>query len=202
MRKTILRTPEGVSYVPRTLIERDASGEVSRVEVSITALLPNGEQHTVTLVPSTATGEGEGTGNVFVHLDDEPITHFAWAPPPAPKPLSLADMKIALVSLDGAEIRGVPAFLSEYRWNGWECPYFLPWTLRQHRAQFEKYAELCAGSEDSMRVSWNEELDLPSIISVSEDGDEEQVSVVTTETGATLVTVGYAFFTWFRTNHG
>src|SRR5690606_7315668 len=105
----------------------------------------------------------------------------------------------ALVSLDGAEVRRIPALLIEHRWNGWECPYFLPEDLRDNRAQFEKYAELVAGGEDSVSVSWNEKLDLPSIITFTEDEPDgyEEVSVVSHRGGEpALVTIGWGFFTW------
>lgn len=72
-----LLTPEGVRYSPLLLIEQDEHG-VLRLEVGVTVRLPEGGQHEVRLVPSTATDEGDGTGNVFIYEDDEAISHVAW----------------------------------------------------------------------------------------------------------------------------
>lgn len=74
----VLYTPEGVRFRPTILVENDAEGAVIRLEVGVRAHYPDGTIHTVLLVPSTATNEGHGTGNVFVYEDDEPVTHLAW----------------------------------------------------------------------------------------------------------------------------
>lgn len=81
-----LTTPEGVQYAPKILIERDEHGEVCRLEVGLHVTLPevdaegNHVTHTTTLVPSTGTDEGQGTGNVFWYEDDDPLSHIAWGP--------------------------------------------------------------------------------------------------------------------------
>lgn len=79
-----LTSAEGVQYAPRILIEQDQAGDVVRLEVGLAVTLPkvdaegNHVTHTTKLVPSTATDEGEGTGNVFWYEDDEALSHIAW----------------------------------------------------------------------------------------------------------------------------
>jgi hypothetical protein len=81
-----LTTEEGVQYAPRIIIERDEHGEVRRLEIGLSVTLPetdaegNHVTHTTMLVPSTATGEGEGNGNVFWYEDDDALSHIAWHP--------------------------------------------------------------------------------------------------------------------------
>lgn len=71
-----LISDEGVEYVPFITSEKGG-----RLEVGIIVVLPDGGgRHEVTLIPSTSTGEGDGTGNVFFYEDDDPIVHVAWAP--------------------------------------------------------------------------------------------------------------------------
>lgn len=74
-------TREGYTYTP--VITEDGLGYV------ITA--PSGHNETVTLVPSTATDEGDGTGNLFLYHSDAPahdplgdaFTHVAFTDPGA-----------------------------------------------------------------------------------------------------------------------
>lgn len=82
-----LTSEEGVQYAPKILIERDAQGTVCRLEVGLSVTLPETDAdgnhlvtHTTTLVPSTATGEGDGNGNVFWYEDDDALSHIAWHP--------------------------------------------------------------------------------------------------------------------------
>jgi hypothetical protein len=57
---------------------------VIRLEVGFNVTLPevdadgNHTTHTTLLVPTTETGEGEGTGNVFWYEDDDALGHIAW----------------------------------------------------------------------------------------------------------------------------
>lgn len=73
-----LITAEGLTYRPTITIEQDADGNVIRLEVGVDVTLIDGERHSIKLVPSTATDEGVGTGNVFVYEDDDAVEHFAW----------------------------------------------------------------------------------------------------------------------------
>ena len=68
---------EGVTYWPIFQWESDRDG-LSRLEVGVKAVLPSGKEHEVRLVPSTATDEGDGTGNVFIYEDDDAVAHIAW----------------------------------------------------------------------------------------------------------------------------
>lgn len=76
-----ITTGEGYTYTP--VITEHGLGYV------ITA--PSGHHETVTLVPSTATDEGEGTGNIFLYRSDAPaydplgdaLTHVAFTDPGA-----------------------------------------------------------------------------------------------------------------------
>lgn len=79
-----LATAEGVTWSPivRTEPGGIGSGLLGRIEVGLRAVFPDCTEHTVLLVPSTATDEGPGTGNVFLYEDDDPITHLAWSHPP------------------------------------------------------------------------------------------------------------------------
>lgn len=115
--------------------------------------------------------------------------------------LRLGDMRQATVSLGDTPLQGLKAWLTSYRWNGWECPYFAPEELRAHREQFNEYAKIAADllTDEGLgeRFTWNEETDLPSIVTLYDDGTEqEEVSIVLTEAGTMLVTIGWAFFTW------
>lgn len=74
-----LVSAEGVRYSMIRNLERDDDHRVIRLEVGIRAILPDGTHRELMLVPSTATGEGHGTGNVFLYEDDDPLTHIAWS---------------------------------------------------------------------------------------------------------------------------
>ena len=74
-----LVSAEGVRYSMIRNLERDDDHRVTRLEVGIRAILPDGTHHVLMLVPSTATDEGHGTGNVFLYEDDDPLTHIAWS---------------------------------------------------------------------------------------------------------------------------
>lgn len=86
-----LESDEGVRYAPRINVELDENGEVMRLEVGLKVTTPelwdeetsdyDHEEHDLWLVPSTATREGVGTGNVFFYEDGEAITHVAWGKP-------------------------------------------------------------------------------------------------------------------------
>lgn len=81
-----LTSVEGVQYAPRIILERNDLGQVCRLEVGLTVTLPevdaegNHVTHTTMLVPSIATGEGPGNGNVFWYEDDDALSHIAWHP--------------------------------------------------------------------------------------------------------------------------
>lgn len=82
-----LTSEEQVRFTP-TIRTETSDGEVTRLEVGLTVELADGRKHTVTLVPSVMTNEGDGTGNVFVYEDDDPVAHLAWGPAdavPAPR---------------------------------------------------------------------------------------------------------------------
>lgn len=70
-----MTTPEGVTYA--VSIGMEYGTPVAR----ITATFETGTVHTVSLVPSSETGEGPDTGNVFLYEDDEAVTHIAWGTP-------------------------------------------------------------------------------------------------------------------------
>lgn len=78
-----LMSDEGVQYSPILNIELDEDGEVSRLEVGIHVTLPDEgddpEVHDLWIVPSTGTGEGDGTGNAFFYEDGDALLHVAWA---------------------------------------------------------------------------------------------------------------------------
>lgn len=89
-----LTTPEGVTFRPIMHIKQekvqlgddvdpDAPYEVTELVVGVEVSMPDGQKHTVKLIPSTATDEGYGHGNVFVYVDDEAVSHFAWEAAPS-----------------------------------------------------------------------------------------------------------------------
>jgi hypothetical protein len=79
----VIVTAEDLTYTP--VIEKGGIGYV------VTG--PTGHRQTVTVVPSTATNEGPGTGNVFVYHSDNP----------AADPLGEAHTHIVLNEDDTAE---------------------------------------------------------------------------------------------------
>lgn len=114
--------------------------------------------------------------------------------------VDLRGLRHTLVSLADTPVTLLPALLTEYRWNGWECPYFArglfaqPWVRRM----FDENAALINETSDgTMRAEWNDELNLPSIVSVFDD-EYEEVQIVPTRHGAELVTIGWAAFTWME----
>lgn len=73
-----LETPEGIRYSPIMVVEHDRAANCVRLEVGVRVVMPSGAIHEVILVPSTESGEGYGTGNVFLYEDGESAAHLAW----------------------------------------------------------------------------------------------------------------------------
>lgn len=59
-------TPEGMTYEPF----------VTNETVGYKVIRPDGSELLVYLAPSTETGEGPGSGNIFAYCDDDAITHL------------------------------------------------------------------------------------------------------------------------------
>lgn len=83
--RSAMTTPEGVTYWPifqweaaRGDVHHVGGDDLVRLEVGVKVVLPSGKEHEVRLVPSTATDEGDGTGNVFIYEDDDAVAHIAW----------------------------------------------------------------------------------------------------------------------------
>lgn len=77
-----ITSAEDVTYTPFVTHHEKSADYDGLLIVGVIATMPNGDEHALTLQPSTSTDEGPGTGNVFVHEDDEPITHFGWTSGP------------------------------------------------------------------------------------------------------------------------
>lgn len=109
--------------------------------------------------------------------------------------ITKSDLAPAFVTLDSLGV-GIPALISDYRWNGWECPYFRPDDIRAARPNFEAlYAD---EDEDSVRFSWNNGAGLPSIVSLF-DADESVEEVATVEIDCeTFVTIGWGGYCWYK----
>lgn len=109
--------------------------------------------------------------------------------------LSFSDLTPATVTLDGL-LNDLPAYLPDYRWNGWACPYFKASDIRAARAQFDKWGSEFSPDED-MRYRWDDVTDLPSFVSTYEDDPAEYEEVATlTIDGVECVTIGWAAWVW------
>lgn len=83
--KFVLDTAEGVHW--RAKVDVGAvfpDGGVAQIIVHLVGTFPDGSEHGISLVPSSSTDEGVGTGNVFIYewepgvdLPDA-VTHLAW----------------------------------------------------------------------------------------------------------------------------
>jgi len=105
------------------------------------------------------------------------------------------DLKPGTVTLDDLGV-GIPALLPDQRWNGWQCPYF---RLEDVRAARESFISLFGGDgDDGVRFHWDAETDLPSIVSLYDDGEEgEEVSTMEID-GETFVTIGWGGYCWYE----
>ncbi len=113
--------------------------------------------------------------------------------------VDLSKTRMARVSLTDSPVDMLPAMLTDYRWNGWECPYFARALFAEPevRVMFEKNAALINElSDGGMRAGWDDTRGLPSIVTITEDGEYEEVATVTSLFGAELVSIGWGFFTW------
>ena len=109
--------------------------------------------------------------------------------------IAKSDLTPAIVTLDDLGT-GIPALLPAQRWNGWECPYFRPDDLRAVRPNL--FALYDGADAESVRFSWNEEADLPSIVSLYDDDEEvEEVSTLEID-DETFVTIGWGGYCWYE----
>ncbi|WP_353113226.1 hypothetical protein [Microbacterium sp.] len=107
--------------------------------------------------------------------------------------ITKADLAPATVTLDSLGV-GISALLPEYRWNGWECPYFRPDDVRAARSNFEAlYAD---ADPEEVRFRWDDATDLPSIVSVFDDDEAEEVSTMEID-GESFVTIGWGGYCWY-----
>lgn len=120
--------------------------------------------------------------------------------------IALSDMTPVTVTLSETALRDMPAYVVPgNRWNGWLNPYFSLTTIRAHHDAWMEHArevnELSATEADAgvtYDYGWNESTDLPYAREYW-PGEPvfDNVSTVDTADGETLVTIGYAAFTWY-----
>lgn len=107
--------------------------------------------------------------------------------------VSTLQLRPITVTLDGQVT--LPALVGEYRWNGWQCPYFRAEDVRAARGAWD--AMFADADPRDTRYTWDAVAGLPSIVSVYDDDDDyEEVGTVTTVEGDTLVTIGWASWVW------
>lgn len=108
-------------------------------------------------------------------------------------PVTLASLRPAIVGLEDM-LTGLPAYLPETRWNGWECPYFRAADVRAARAKWDAFgAEL---HDSDIVYTWDDTTDLPSMVTTYEDGKtENEVSTMMID-GECFVTVGSGGWVW------